>query len=204
MTGARMTEPALQRVIATPRVVNPADSAVVRPILASAGPMNSNLSTVHPADPAAAGWTRSSSVRGWSLEPGSTRGATLALTAVPPNQMALHVELGRGEGDTIMLGRAVSLGARCTGMCIRYYAVTLDHAPLAVGLALRAPGDHPWWIAEPSPVVFRRDADHMFVLDDIDTRALETIDRMFLILVTTSRDGFLVIQDVSWESSPVV
>lgn len=145
---------------------------------------------------------------GWSLDARSTRKATLALTGVPPNRVAAHVELGRGGGDTILLGRQLSLTS-CGGLVrVRYYALTVDGISLSMGLALGSPGTEPQLISEPSPVVLRQYATHSFEFgepqlaeferDGIDTDA---VDRMMLIIVTDSREGFIVIQGGWWQSS---
>ena len=177
---------------AVPEEIEPEISDVVGPFDRIAEPVLHRMDS----GPIPAENPLSPGVLGWSLEPLSTRGAALVLTAVPPDRRALHIELGCGDGDTIVLGRPVSLARDCHQVSVSYYALTLDHAPLSMGLALHAPGSKPWWVAQPSPVVFRRDATHNFELTAIDPDGLRAIDRLLLILVTTSRDGFMVLQDV--------
>lgn len=133
---------------------------------------------------------------GWRVEARSPRQGTLAPTAVPPNQMALHIELGSGTRGPLQVGRSLSGLLPSQVVCLRCYALTAGDTPLFLGLALTTAQGTPWLACAPVPVPLQRKVTLRFDLRDLVPAAEGEVDRILFGISTTARAGFVVLERV--------
>lgn len=133
---------------------------------------------------------------GWCVEARSPRQGTVAPTAVPPNRMALHVELGSGTRGPLHVGRSLPGPLPAQAVCLRCYALTAGDAPLFLGLALTTAQGTPWLARAPVPVPLQRKITVSFDLRGLVPAAESEIDRIVVGISTTARTGFVVIERV--------
>ena len=142
---------------------------------------------------------------GWRVEPGSPRPGALAPTAVPPNRMALHIELGPGGRGPLLVGRALPGPRPAQAVCLRCYGLTAGDAPLSLSLALTAGHGNPWLAQAAVPVPLQRHVTLSFDLRGLVPEVPEVpeapeagveVERIVFGISTTAQAGFVVLERV--------
>ena len=134
--------------------------------------------------------------KNWKLEPYSNRQSNLGILTLRAGVFVLRIEFGGGRGDTICIGREITIPDNANRICFKCYASTSDKEPVSISAILTTGNERPWLETEQIEIPKGIWKEISFDISKFEKGKFTKITRLNLSIVTNVDSGHLLIDNL--------